>query len=138
MTEQYKVGDKVLVEAEIVGASQIDGTYAHLKILNLDFCLSHTYVRPYTPRQEFEYGEEVEVYFEEHKEWYLAKYIGKTNEHMRYGHIVNPIAHGHIFPHRLFNKIRKPQPRETITIAGAIYDKAEFESALKNLKKVGE
>lgn len=146
--KNYKIGDKVLVEVFIKNAHYDGGFYvSHTE--DRPMWIEDSKIRPYTPRQEFEYGEEVEVRsYEDHK-WVKRIYVGTIqgkrlpyitiaraydDEHFIHDAQLN-ISSGNFETHS-WKYIRKLQPRETITIAGITYDKAEFENAVKDLKPV--
>ena len=61
MNHKYKVGDKVLVEAVVTQHhNHPSGCYVEIigSKKNQMSWANHNTIRPYTPRQEFEYGED--------------------------------------------------------------------------------
>lgn len=141
MTEQYKVGDKVLVEAT-VGSIDTNGHIwlASITDISRGICsIDPKEIRPYTPRQEFEHGEVVEVKDVNGKNWHKALYIGKSHVcDATYLHLANPLWHdGSLGSWSCYKHCRKlTTKKETITIGGVDYYKDDVEKALKDLKPV--
>ena len=138
MTEQYKIGDKVLVEAVVKHAHYPDGLYLDIKGTKDAVWFQDKMIRPYTPRQEFEYGEVVEVSDDE-KVWNKALYVGCSHNKMQskiifVANIITDIGLktvcGYMYCRKLTTK------KETITIGGVDYYKDDVEKALKDLKPV--
>lgn len=138
MTEQYKIGDKVLVEAVVKHAHYPDGLYLDIKGTKDAVWFQDKMIRPYTPRQEFEYGEVVEVRNNEGSEWLKTWYIGKSNNKKAvFPYIVNKDCDGLTSDYSCFKYCRKlTTKKETITIGGVDYYKDDVEKALKDLKPV--
>lgn len=129
----YKIGEKVLVEMEI-DEVRFDGTIGVISnALGFSAILTdNSRIRPFTPRQEFEYGEEVEVFDSDCGGWYKAKFMCKDNK--------TDLPHKFYAESSLdgvnywYKQCRKPQPakpRDTITIGNTTYDKSE-----KDLKPI--
>lgn len=143
MTKQYKFGDKVLVEA-FVRSTHYHESGCYLDVIgsrsNKSSWAAYDKIRPYTPRQEFENGEVVEV-SDNGMLWRKALYIGKSHCGS-YLHLANIFRNPHdskdvsLYYAENYKQVRKLQPRETITICGVDYYKDDVEKALKDLKPI--
>lgn len=137
MTNQkYKSGDKVLVEAEFCDIDIMNGNYNLVIPHGLtrpcqEAVVSPTFIRPYTPKPEFEYGEVVEV-----------ADGGKWQEAIFKSYLPDPnvgcpfFAHvrGRCYP-SWFSFCRKLQPKkELIEINGKKYDAEKVKERLADLK----
>lgn len=136
----YKTGDKVLVEMvlEEIDLKNFPEKWATVSYEQDKAFVRLDVIRPYTPRQEFEYGEEVEVDEYGNGEWIKAKFIGTSHNNIsRFKYFANKISEEGVSPSYLSAiGCRKPQPRDTITIGGVGYYKDDVETALKDLKPV--
>ena len=133
----YKIGDSILVHMRIGHIDKSGKIHAFSNDLTMETeVINPDRIRPYTPRQEFEYGEEVEVKTEFDSHWLKAKFIGKSH-HEEFFYAVNILSHTGVWPLQIFPCIRKLNTKkETITIGNTTYDKSEFEAAVKGLKPV--
>lgn len=143
MTKQkYKIGDKVLVEGLIVDTDNDDSYEIELLGDDQTVWVPFNPLRPYAPRQEFEYGEEVWAKELINTNWEKALFIGKTHYKGRtlfpycvnyYDELGSPKLSTSVSEVR---KIINTKPRDTITIAGATYYKDDVEAATKYLEPV--
>mgnify|MGYP001021236008 FL=1 len=148
MTEQYKIGDKVLVEAKIESfdysnecwVTLIDSHYKKQTNLVPLKC-----IQKYRFENEFENGETVEFGWSKGAGliYQKAKFVGKDNKKTSFynsgPYIVNPInpENGRIEDAKSVNYVYKlgtNLPTETVEFGNKIFNRIEFESAIKNLK----
>ena len=142
MTHEYKIGEKVLVEMNIFHKDGLGNFYVNLcdrQGYAECFLAKPHEIRPYTPRQEFEYGEEVEVDEYGNGKWIKAKFIGTSHNNLsRFKYFANKISEeGVSLSYLSAIGCRKlTTKKETLTIGGVDYYKDDVEKALRDLKPI--
>lgn len=149
MTRSYKIGDKVLVEMIIDENLETDYytcEFRRIDVPNEYFLLkvNEKQLHPLTPKPEFEYSEIVEVSNTGEKgDWYQGEFVcyiqhkSKRFYLCRMNHTEDTSSSYVNEYFDQFNFCRKLQSRETITHNDKVYDKEQFENAIKDLKEVG-